>query len=61
MRSDLKEKSVLYVSSLKSLEDEIKEQENEIKRLQARDEVICLSVHSKEHEINVNVFLCTGS
>ncbi|XP_053987818.1 uncharacterized protein LOC128881107 [Hylaeus volcanicus] len=38
-RADLKEKSVLYASSLKSLEDEIREQENEIKRLQARHEV----------------------
>ncbi|KZC11978.1 hypothetical protein WN55_03483, partial [Dufourea novaeangliae] len=31
MRSDLKEKSVSYASSLKSLEDEIREQENEVK------------------------------
>ncbi|KAG5310801.1 CC151 protein, partial [Acromyrmex insinuator] len=34
--SELKEKSVLYASSLKNLEDGIKQQENEIKRLQAR-------------------------
>ncbi|XP_076674685.1 outer dynein arm-docking complex subunit 3-like [Andrena cerasifolii] len=37
-RAELKEKSVLYASSLKSLEDEIREEESEIKRLQARDE-----------------------
>lgn len=34
--SELKEKSVLYASSLKDLEDGIRQQENEIKRLQAR-------------------------
>lgn len=34
--SELKEKSVFYASSLKDLEDGIKQQENEIKRLQAR-------------------------
>lgn len=34
--SELKEKSVSYASSLKDLEDGIKQQENEIKRLQAR-------------------------
>jgi len=34
--SELKEKSVFYASSLKNLEDGIREQENEIKRLQAR-------------------------
>lgn len=34
MCSDLKEKSVLYASSLKNLEDEIREQESEMKRLQ---------------------------
>ncbi|XP_031836894.2 coiled-coil domain containing protein 151 [Nomia melanderi] len=39
MRSNLKEKSVSYASSLKSLEDEIREQENEVKRLQARHEI----------------------
>ena len=36
MCSDLKQKSVLYASSLRNLEDEIKEQESEMKRLQAR-------------------------
>ncbi|EZA59820.1 hypothetical protein X777_14392 [Ooceraea biroi] len=34
--SELKEKSVLYASSLKDLEDGIRRQESEIKRLQAR-------------------------
>lgn len=34
--SELKEKSVFYASSLENLEDGIREQENEIKRLQAR-------------------------
>jgi SMC interacting uncharacterized protein involved in chromosome segregation len=34
--SQLKEKSVLYASSLRALEDDIKQQEIEIKRLQAR-------------------------
>ncbi|XP_006612157.2 uncharacterized protein LOC102675401 [Apis dorsata] len=36
MCSDLKRKSVFYASILKNLEDEIKERENETKRLQAR-------------------------
>ncbi|XP_026672957.1 uncharacterized protein LOC113464843 [Ceratina calcarata] len=36
MGSDFQEKSVFYASTLKNLEDEIKEQVNEIKRLQAR-------------------------
>ncbi|XP_076232923.1 coiled-coil domain containing protein 151 [Calliopsis andreniformis] len=49
MRSDLKEKSVLYVSSLKSLEDEIKEHENEIKRLQGvKEEAIKLKDNTQE-------------
>lgn len=34
--SELREKSVFYASSLKNLEDGIRQQENEIKRLQAR-------------------------
>lgn len=34
--SELREKSVFYASSLKNMEDGIKQQENEIKRLQAR-------------------------
>lgn len=34
--SELKEKSVFYASSLKDLEDGIRQQENEIKRLQVR-------------------------
>lgn len=34
--SELQEKSVFYVSSLKDLEDGIRQQEIEIKRLQAR-------------------------
>lgn len=37
MRSDLMKKSVFYPSILKSLEDEIKERENETRRLQARN------------------------
>lgn len=37
MRSDLKKRSVFYPSILKSLEDEIKERENETRRLQARN------------------------
>ena len=41
MCSDLKQKSVLYASSLKNLEDEIKEQESEIKRLQASRDFNC--------------------
>lgn len=41
MCSDLKQKSVLYASSLKNLEDEIKEQESEIKRLQASHDFNC--------------------
>lgn len=36
MRSDLKERSILYASSMTHIEDEIKEQENELIRLQAR-------------------------
>lgn len=50
-RAELKEKSVLYASCLKGLEDEIREEESEIKRLQARDEVdrrSCISMSSKE-------------
>lgn len=34
--SELKEKSVFYASILKDLEDDIRQQENEIRRLQAR-------------------------
>lgn len=44
MCSDLKQKSVLYASSLKSLEDEIKEQENETKRLEARRRFNCIEI-----------------
>lgn len=35
--SELKEKSVFYASILKDLEDDIRQQENEIRRLQARE------------------------
>ncbi|XP_048260073.1 nuclease SbcCD subunit C [Bombus terrestris] len=49
MCSDLKQKSVLYASSLKSLEDEIKEQENEMKRLEkAKEEAITLKDNMQE-------------
>nr|XP_012145054.1 PREDICTED: golgin IMH1 [Megachile rotundata] len=49
MRSDLKEKSVFYASSLKNLEDEIKEQENEMKRLQrVKEEAITLRDNTQE-------------
>ncbi|KAK9304887.1 hypothetical protein QLX08_003847 [Tetragonisca angustula] len=49
MCSDLKQKSVLYASSLKNLEDEIKEQESEIKRLQSvKEEAIALKDHMQE-------------
>ncbi|XP_043518776.1 outer dynein arm-docking complex subunit 3 [Frieseomelitta varia] len=49
MCSDLKQRSVLYVSSLKNLEDEIKEQESEIKRLQSvKEEAIALKDHMQE-------------
>ncbi|XP_015434232.1 PREDICTED: coiled-coil domain-containing protein 151 [Dufourea novaeangliae] len=49
MRSDLKEKSVSYASSLKSLEDEIREQENEVKRLQSvKEEAIQLRNNTQE-------------
>ncbi|XP_033300953.1 coiled-coil domain-containing protein 151-like [Bombus bifarius] len=49
MCSDLKQKSVLYASSLKSLEDEIKEQENETKRLEkAKEEAITLKDNMQE-------------
>ncbi|XP_076627774.1 coiled-coil domain containing protein 151 [Colletes latitarsis] len=48
-RAELKEKSVLYASSLKSLEDEIREQQQEVKRLQtAREEAIQLRDNSQE-------------
>ncbi|XP_076182923.1 coiled-coil domain containing protein 151 [Ptiloglossa arizonensis] len=43
MHSELKEKSVFHVSSLKSLEDEIKEQEIEVKRLQARQRSLSIN------------------
>lgn len=39
MCSDLKRKSVFYASILKNLEDEIKERENETKRLQASEKI----------------------
>lgn len=39
MCSDLKRKSVFYASVLKNLEDEIKERENETKRLQASEKI----------------------
>ncbi|XP_028522738.2 uncharacterized protein LOC107998069 isoform X2 [Apis cerana] len=42
MCSDLKRKSVFYASILKNLEDEIKERENETKRLQARKKISIL-------------------
>ncbi|XP_043579403.1 outer dynein arm-docking complex subunit 3 [Bombus pyrosoma] len=49
MCSDLKQRSVLYASSLKSLEDEIKEQENEMKRLEkAKEEAITLKDNMQE-------------
>ncbi|XP_068969856.1 outer dynein arm-docking complex subunit 3 [Bombus flavifrons] len=49
MCSDLKQKSVLYASSLKGLEDEIKEQENEMKRLEkAKEEAITLKDNMQE-------------
>ncbi|XP_076653638.1 outer dynein arm-docking complex subunit 3-like [Halictus rubicundus] len=49
IRSGLKEKSVSYASSLKSLEDEIREQENEVKRLQAvKEEAIKLRNNTQE-------------
>ncbi|XP_076755623.1 outer dynein arm-docking complex subunit 3-like [Xylocopa sonorina] len=49
MRSDLKEKSVFYESSLNKLEDEIKEQVNEVKRLQGvKDEAITLKDKMQE-------------
>lgn len=38
--SELKEKSVLYTSSLKNLEDDMRQQESEIKRLQARSRAV---------------------
>ncbi|XP_071629994.1 uncharacterized protein [Temnothorax longispinosus] len=47
--SELKEKSVFYVSSLKDLEDGIKQQENEIKRLQGvKEEAIELKDSTQE-------------
>ncbi|XP_011066927.1 PREDICTED: kinectin-like [Acromyrmex echinatior] len=47
--SELKEKSVLYASSLKNLEDGIKQQENEIKRLQGvKEEAIELKDSTQE-------------
>ncbi|CAD1470016.1 unnamed protein product, partial [Heterotrigona itama] len=51
MCSGLKQKSVLYASSLKNLEDEIKEQESEIKRLQARRDSNCQTESVKEEAI----------
>ncbi|CAK9823048.1 Outer dynein arm-docking complex subunit 3 [Anthophora retusa] len=49
MRADLKEKSVLYASSLKTLEDEIREQESEIKRLQGvKEEALQLKDNMQE-------------
>ncbi|CAL1684067.1 unnamed protein product [Lasius platythorax] len=47
--SELKEKSVLYASSLKDLEDGIRQQENEIKRLQGvKEEAIELRDSTQE-------------
>ncbi|XP_018346937.1 PREDICTED: uncharacterized protein KIAA1211 homolog [Trachymyrmex septentrionalis] len=47
--SELKEKSVLYASSLKNLEDGIRQQENEIKRLQGvKEEAIELKDSTQE-------------
>ncbi|XP_012059262.1 PREDICTED: probable inactive protein kinase DDB_G0270444 [Atta cephalotes] len=47
--SELKEKSVLYASSLKNLEDGIRQQENEIKRLQeVKEEAIELKDSTQE-------------
>ncbi|KAG7209236.1 hypothetical protein KM043_015357 [Ampulex compressa] len=49
VHADLKGKSILYASSLKELEDEIKEQENEIKRLQGvKEEAIELRDNTQE-------------
>ncbi|XP_034188285.2 outer dynein arm-docking complex subunit 3-like [Osmia lignaria lignaria] len=49
MRSDLKEKSVFYASSLKNLEYEMREQENEMKRLQrVKEEAITLRDNTQE-------------
>ena len=45
MCSDLKRKSVFYASVLKNLEDEIKERENETKRLQASEKISMFIVY----------------
>ncbi|XP_017795299.1 PREDICTED: coiled-coil domain-containing protein 151 [Habropoda laboriosa] len=62
MHADLKEKSVLYASSLKSLEDEMREQENEVKRLQGvKEEAITLKDNMLETLIKEEIEVTNSS